>query len=515
LHGDLAVVGCWWELALFLVSSTTMVFLSDFVDKKIPGGFTLVSGGYMQIKFGTDGWRGVIARDFTFDNLALVAQATMDYLKQNNLESKGLVIGYDRRFLSCDFARRVAEIAVGNGIRVFLSDGYAPTPAISWAVREFCAGAGVMITASHNPPEYNGFKIKEAFGGSALPSTTRKVEEIVALNMASGRRIEECCYEDALRNGMIELFDPCVGYFRQIRSFVDLDLIARSGIKAVVDPMFGAGSGFIPRLLPEIDEIHNTENPAFGGQPPEPIGRHLGELSSLVASGKYRVGLALDGDADRIGAVDENGVFFSSHCIFTVILRHLVEHKKMLGGVVKTVSTTRMVDLLAGKYGLQLFETPIGFKHICELMLTEDILMGGEESGGLGVKGHIPERDGILLGLLLLEAMAVSGKGLRQLLNETMDEIGHFYYRRIDRRIEVDVKEVLVENLKSCPPEKIDDRRVSATNFSDGFKFIFENGDWLLIRPSGTEPVLRLYSEAVSPDRVERLLRAAETLAGI
>ncbi|NVN93282.1 MAG: phosphoglucomutase/phosphomannomutase family protein [Desulfuromonadales bacterium] len=469
----------------------------------------------MQIKFGTDGWRGVIARDFTFDNLSMVAQATMDYLIQNNLGSKGLVIGYDRRFLSRDFARRVAEIAAGNGIRVLLSDGFAPTPAISWAVREAGAGAGVMITASHNPPEYNGFKIKEAFGGSALPATTRVVEEIVASNQASGRRIEECAFDVALSKGMIEMFDPSVGYFRQIRSFVDLDLIATSGIAAVVDPMFGAGCGVIPRLLPEIDEIHAMENPSFGGQSPEPIGEHLTELSELVASGRYRVGLALDGDADRIGAVDENGDFFSSHCIFTVILRHLIEHKKMLGGVVKTVSTTRMVDLLADKFGLRLFETPIGFKHICELMLTEDILMGGEESGGLGVKGHIPERDGILLALLLLEAMAVSGKGLRQLLNETMDVIGHFYYRRIDRRIEADAKELLVERLKTCPPEKIDDRKVKTCNFSDGFKFIFENGDWLLIRPSGTEPVLRLYSEAVSPDRVDQLLRAAEILAGI
>jgi len=314
---------------------------------------------------------------------------------------------------------------------------------------------------------------------------------------------------------MIELFDPSIGYFKQIRSFVDLDLIAASGIAAVVDPMYGAGSGCIPCLLPGIDEIHNIENPSFGGQPPEPIGEHLKELSALVASGKYRVGLALDGDADRIGAVDENGDFFSSHCIFTVILRHLIEYKKMLGGVVKTVSTTRMVDLLVGKFGLQLFETPIGFKHICELMLAEDILMGGEESGGLGVKGHIPERDGILLALLLLEAMAVSGKGLRQMLNETMDEIGHFFYRRIDRRIDAAAKEQLVQRLKSQPPETIDDRQVVASNFSDGFKFIFEHGDWLLIRPSGTEPVLRLYSEAGSSDQVDRLLREAELLAGI
>jgi len=467
----------------------------------------------MQIKFGTDGWRGVIARDFTFENLSLVAQATMDYLNREGLGNKGLVIGYDRRFLSRDFARRVAEIAAGNGIHVRLTEDYAPTPAVSWAVRETGAGAGVMITASHNPPEYNGFKLKESFGGSALPETTRILEEIVVYNQGNDRRVISVPYDEALKKGTIELFDPCEGYFHQISRYVDLDLITKAGISAVVDPMYGAGTGFIPRLLPGVNEIHNTENPAFGGQAPEPIGQNLQELTALLKSGKYRVGLALDGDADRIGAVDENGDFFSSHCIFTVILRHLIEHKKLTGAVVKTVSTTRMVDLLAEKFGLELFETPIGFKHICELMLERDILMGGEESGGLGVKGHIPERDGILLGLLLLEAVAVSGKGLRRLLDETMDDIGHFYYQRIDRRIDNATKEQLVAKLRSHPPTSIDGQRVASTNFSDGFKFIFESGDWLLIRPSGTEPVLRLYSEAGSQDQVERFLRQAALIA--
>ena len=468
----------------------------------------------MRIKFGTDGWRGVIARDFTFDNLALVSQATMDYLKNNGLADKGVVIGYDRRFLSREFARRVAEIAAGNGIRVLLSDNYAPTPAISWAVRERGAGAGVMITASHNPPEYNGFKIKEAFGGSARPSTTRAIEDVVAENQANGRAIEECPFGKAVADGLVELFEPLTKYCEQIRRYVDLELIARSGVTAVVDPMFGAGSGIISRLLPGIVEIHGEENPAFGGRPPEPIGEHLAELGRLVAEGTCRVGLAMDGDADRIGAVDEDGNFFSSHCIFTVILRHLIEYKKLTGGVVKTVSTTRMVDLLAANYGLRLFETPIGFKHICEMMLKEDVLMGGEESGGLGVKGHIPERDGILLGLLLLEAMAVNGKGLRRMLNETMDEIGHFYYRRIDWKIETGAKERLIERLMSRAPAEIAGRTVTATNFSDGFKFLFGNGDWLLIRPSGTEPVLRLYSEADSPEGVDALLAAATEIAG-
>ena len=421
----------------------------------------------MQIKFGTDGWRGVIARDFTFDNLAIVAQATMDYMHQEGLADKGLVVGYDRRFLSREFAGRVVEIAAGNGIKSWLSDNYAPTPAVSWAVHELQAGAGVMITASHNPPHYNGFKVKEFFGGSARPATTCALEGVVARNIQNGRALKEVPLAEALASGKAELVDMRAAYLRQLSGYVDLELIKKKGIQVVVDPMYGAGTGLIQELLPGTREIHTDENPGFGGIPPEPTEDHLAELSGLVRSG-YRVGLALDGDADRIGAVDETGEFFSSHCIFTVLLRHLYENKGLRGGVVKTVSTTRMVDLLCKKFGLPLLETPIGFKHICELMLEQDILMGGEESGGLGVKGHIPERDGILMGLLLLEAMAMSGKGLRQLLDETMDEIGRFNYRRIDLTIEDSVKERLIAELRQNQIAAIATRPVTETNSGMG-----------------------------------------------
>lgn len=467
------------------------------------------------IKFGTDGWRGVIAREFTFENVAIVAQATMDYMALEGLADKALVIGYDRRFLSREFAERSAEIAVGNGIKVFLTEDYAPTPAVSWAVRSRSAGMGIMITASHNPPVYNGFKVKESFGGSARPSTTIKIEEQVAANISDGREILSTPFAEGVQRGMIVQFDASKEYYAQLEKYVDMDLIRKSNIPFVVDPMFGAGSGAFPRLLPACTEIHGDCNPAFGGQAPEPIMEHLLELSEAVKSGAFRAGLALDGDADRIGAVDENGDFFSSHMIFTVLLRHLYERKGVRGGVVKTVSTTQMINLLADKYGLKLFETPIGFKHICELMLDNDILMGGEESGGLGVKGHIPERDGILMGLLLLEAMAMSGKGLKELLDETMDEIGHFYYRRIDLQIEQQAKEKLIARLKSGGLKEIAGATVETTNFSDGFKFIFSGGSWLLIRPSGTEPVLRLYSEAGSLEAVEKFLAAGRDLAGV
>jgi phosphomannomutase len=466
-------------------------------------------GAKLQIQFGTDGWRGVIADTFTFENLSLVAQATMDYMHKEGLADRGLVIGYDRRFLSREFAEKVACVAAGNGIRVWFSRDFSPTPAVSWAVHEKGAGAGVMITASHNPPRYNGFKVKEFFGGSARPATTKVLERMVAENLASSRPVVAVTLAQALDSGLLSVFDASAPYLAQLGRFVDLELIRKSGIKAVVDPMFGAGCGFLPHLLPGTAEIHGTENPSFGGHPPEPIAEHLRELSGLVTSGDYQVGLALDGDADRIGAIDERGEFFSSHRIFTVLLRHLYERKGVRGGVVKTVSTTRMVDLLAKKYGLQLFETAIGFKHICELMLEHDILMGGEESGGLGVKGHIPERDGILMALLLLEAMAMSGKGLRALLEETMDEIGHFHYTRIDLLIELGVKKRLVQRLAAGGIDTIAGFDVVEHNYRDGFKYIFEDGSWLLIRPSGTEPVLRLYSEANDPAKVAALLKAA------
>ncbi|CAH2032658.1 phosphoglucomutase/phosphomannomutase family protein [Trichlorobacter ammonificans] len=468
----------------------------------------------MQIKFGTDGWRGVIARDFTFDNLSLVAQATMDWLHRAGLADKGLVVGYDRRFLSPEFARRVAEIAAGNDIRVLLTESYAPTPAVSWAVKEQGSGAGIMMTASHNPPIYNGFKVKEQYGGSARPTTTALLEQIVAYNREHGRPVHAIPFERAVREERVALFDATTGYLRQLARCVDLEKIRAAAIPAVVDPMYGAGSGFLARLL-TIDEIHGDENPGFGGQPPEPIGEHLEELSRLVASGRYRVGLALDGDADRIGAVDERGAFFSSHAIFTLLLKHLVERKGLSGGVVKTVSSTRMIDLLAERYGLPLYETPIGFKHICELMLERPILMGGEESGGLGVTGHIPERDGILMGLLLLETVAVTGQGLGEQLGAVMADIGQFRYRRIDLTIEQEAKARLLERLRSEPPTHFAGRSVTGTNFSDGFKFLFDNGDWLLIRPSGTEPVLRLYSEAGDEAMVEQLLRAARQVANV
>ncbi|NJD91933.1 MAG: phosphoglucomutase/phosphomannomutase family protein, partial [Geobacter sp.] len=304
------------------------------------------------MKFGTDGWRGVIAREFTFENVAIVAQATIDWLVSQGLSAKGVVIGYDKRFLSREFAERTAEIAAGNGIDVWLTDGFAPTPAVSWGVHSKQAGCGVMITASHNPPVYNGFKVKEGFGGSARPATTKQIEEQVAANIAAKREIRSIPFSEALSSGRIRLFDANNEYHAQLKRYVDIDLIRKAAIPVTVDPMYGAGSGAFPLLVPGCHEIHGDSNPGFGGQAPEPIAEHLLELSAAIKTGNYRVGLALDGDADRIGAVDENGDFFSSHMIYTVIMRHLFERKGLRGGVVKTVSTTQMINRLAEKFGL-------------------------------------------------------------------------------------------------------------------------------------------------------------------
>lgn len=469
----------------------------------------------MQIRFGTEGWRGIIAREFTFDNVSLVAQGVMDYLTRQGLAGRGLVIGYDRRFLSREFAERVAEVAAGNGIPVLMADSVVPTPAVSWGVHEQGAGGGVMITASHNPPHYNGLKFKEQFGGPASPAATRLLEEIVADNIRVNRPVLSLPLAAAVAAGSVRYHPVRDDYCRQLARYVDLELIRSAGIAAVADPMYGSGSGILSELVPGLAEINTEENPGFHGRSPEPSGENLGELSALVRSGRYRVGLALDGDADRIGAVDETGEFFSPHSIFTLLLRHLVTYRGMSGGVVKAVSTSRLVDLLCGKFGLPLFETPIGFKHICELMRERDILMGGEEAGGLGVKGHLPERDGILMALLLLEVMAVNGKGLRQLLDETMAELGRFSYRRIDLPLTPEAGEELIARLRIASPTVIASLPVQDTNFMDGFKFIFPDGSWLLIRPSGTEPVLRIYSEAGDPATVETLLVAGRELAGL
>jgi phosphomannomutase len=459
-----------------------------------------------EIKFGTDGWRHIISDGFTFDNVRWVAQAVAQEFLARGREGQLLVIGYDTRFLSHRYAELVAEVLAGNGFQVLLSREAAPTPAISWAIREKGAVGGVMITASHNPPEYNGFKLKGPYGGSALPELTEAVEK----QLPWAREIRSLPLSRALADGRVKLFDPKPGYFGQIRRLVDLGVFARKDFTVVVDPMHGAARGYLKEFLGatplKVVEIRSEYNPGFGGVNPEPIEKNLEVLRRAVREGGAALGLATDGDADRVGAVDEQGYFVDSHRIFALLLRHLARVRGWDGAIVKTFSTTQMIDRLSQQLGKKLFITPIGFKHICRLMLEEDILIGGEESGGIGIKYHLPERDGILSGLLLLEIMALAGEPLSRLVSGLLEEVGPHYYRRLD--VEISDPSGIMKRLAENPPQLINGLKVERQDGLDGQKFFLEDGSWILFRASGTEPLVRVYAEAGSPAAVEKLLQS-------
>jgi len=471
----------------------------------------------MPVRFGTDGWRAVISEDFTFANLRQVAQAIADYLRERE-EQPTAVVGFDTRFLSDRYAIEVARVLAANGILVHLTIADTPTPALAFSISHLKASAGVMITASHNPPRYNGVKLKGPFGEPAAPHHCRRVEELLQANLAEGKPPRLLDYREALEKGLIRRFDPAPAYRQRLASLVDLRLIARSGLRVVVDPMYGAGRNYLRDILQEVGlevrEIRGEMNPGFGGIHPEPIERYLGALRKAVLEEGADLGLATDGDADRIGAMDAKGRFVDPHRIFALALRHLVERRGLRGKVVKSISTTRMIDLLTARYGLPLLETPVGFNHIAEHILRGEALIGGEESGGIGIRGHIPDGDGILMGLLLLEIMAAEDKPLAALVEEMAAELGPFHYARRDLRLAERLpKAEVTRHLMATIPSHIAGLRVTGTSDSDGVKYILEDGSWLLIRPSGTEPLLRVYAEARSPHEVEGLLGFGESLA--
>jgi alpha-D-glucose phosphate-specific phosphoglucomutase len=475
----------------------------------------------MDISFGTDGWRGIIADDFTFDNVRIVAQAISDYLKNSDSrltthDSPLLIVGYDTRFLSDRFAREAACVAAANGIKILLTDSFAPTPAVSYAVVVNNADGAIMITASHNPPRYNGMKFKAPYGGSATPAITGKIEQSLESNFEAGKKPSGVDFDQALKNGSIRLFDPKAPYLKRIEHLLDLKTIREGNVSVVVDPMYGAGQGYLSAILGDngchVKEIHNTQDPCFGGLNPEPIGAHIRGLREAVLSEKASIGLALDGDADRVGAIDDKGGFVSSHKIFALLLRYLVNVKGWRGTVVKTVSTTSLIDLLAGELGLELFETPIGFKYICQHMLDGDVLIGGEESGGIGIKGHIPERDGMLIGSLLVEMTAYHKKTLSGLLKELHDEKGAFCYDRIDLETGRNINEELKSYMERPALDIPGPAGVRELKTTDGFKFCFKDGSWLMIRASGTEAVVRIYAEAATMDEVKRLLNEGKSI---
>jgi len=464
-----------------------------------------------EIKFGTDGWRGVIADDYTFENVRRVAGAIAGYVLKHEDAGRGVMIGYDTRFGSPRFARLVAEVIANAGIPVKLANDYTPTPAVSLAVKQQSAAGGVMVTSSHNPWNWNGVKFKGKFGGSATPAIMAKVEEELhagAMPTAKPAPIEEVDFKQAHIDAMCK--------------FADLELIARAKVKFAIDSMYGSGRGVMTRIFTErgIEHvaIRQEVNPLFPGINPEPIEPHIEELRKTVAREKCHAGLATDGDADRIGAVAEDGSFVDSHKCFAVLLHWLLERKKWSGDVVRAFNTTGMVDRIAAKHGRKLHECPIGFKYIADLMMDHEIVIGGEESGGIGYSRYLPERDGILNSLLLANVMAEEGKPLGELVADLQREFGPHYYGRRDLHIPENVKQAAIQRARADGTSTLGRFKVLKKENMDGVKFFLDAPDhkqgavpWILFRASGTEPLLRLYSEAATPDLITEILEQGKT----
>jgi phosphomannomutase len=409
-------------------------------------------------------------------------------------------------------------VLAANGFSVMLTQADAPTPAVSFAVKNLNAMAGVMITASHNAPRYNGVKLKSSYGGSSLPEQCRRVEVYINDNEERARGPNLMDFDKARQMGLIQKFNPLPAYFDHLRTLISTDIIAENPQRFVVDSMFGSGRGVIKSFLQgsgcEIAEVRGEMNPGFGGVHPEPIGQNLGVLAGAIGAGRGNFGLATDGDADRIGAMDEHGNFVDPHKIMALALKYLVEKRSWSGAVVRTVSTTRMIDRLAARYGLKVYETPVGFNHIADYMMSEDVLIGGEESGGISFKGHIPEGDGPIMGLLLVEIVSASHKSLRVLVEDLLNDVGPAFYERADLRLSHPVaKAEMTSFLTEKAPAEIGGQKIIDISNRDGVKYITSDDSWLLIRPSGTEPVLRVYAEGRNQQMVKDLLGYGKQVA--
>ncbi len=467
------------------------------------------------LKAGTDGWRGVISRDLNFDTFRLIAKAYACYLRKKGVSGRGVAVGFDRRFLSSHYAREASLILSAEGVPVWLGKRFLPTPALSLYVKKKGLSGGLMITASHNPPEYNGIKIKEGFGGPALPATVKEVEGII---MELVKVDHSVTTENIVDRGIIE-FEPEDFYIDEILKLIDTGVMKRSKMKVILDPMHGCGASYFFKILKRIGwrarEIRGEENPSFGGISPEPLEKNLAGLREKVVRMGFDLGIAFDGDGDRVAAVDSSGAFITPHYIQALLLRHLIENKGLKGIVVKTFSTTVMMEIMGRHYGLRVVETPIGFKYISELMLHEDVLIGGEESGGIGIKGYIPERDGLFSAMLLLEALCCMGKGLKEAVNDIKREMGEFFYERWDIPFYPHDPNEIMERVKRDERGMLAGRRVKEKRVFDGIKYIFEDDSWLLLRVSGTEPVLRIYAEARDKILTHQLLHEGREIAGV
>ena len=467
------------------------------------------------VQFGTDGWRALIAETFTFENVRACAQAIADHFAETYGKAKPVIVGYDTRFLSDDFALTVARVMAGNGFQVQLADRPAPTPAISWRIIEAGACGGVVVTSSHNPYRWNGIKVKPHYGGSASPEIVADIERRVPAILANSASVLMA----PPTSDSIARFDPVPGYLQKMASQVDVARIKAAGLRVAIDPMYGAGAGFFQQLLAggktTVTEIHSERNPLFPGiRAPEPIESNLGEFMRLMATGGYDIGIANDGDADRVGLVDEEGTYVDQLRTYALLVNYLLGERKLRGAVVKSVTTTDMTRLLAEHYGVPFFETPVGFKHIGPLMMREDALIGGEESGGYGFRGHLPERDGILAGLYLLDYVAATGKKPSDLLKEVFAITGPHFYQRLDFDLEPGSNARIKATLDAAAPSEIAGRPIISSDRVDGWRFFINDG-WLLLRLSGTEPLLRIYTEVRDESLVQPVLEAGKAIAGV
>jgi phosphomannomutase len=467
----------------------------------------------MNIKFGTDGWRAVIAEDFTFANVARVAQAAADYWKSEVRKPKSevfgyelkVIIGFDRRFFSDRFARTAAEIFAGNDFQVVLTPEPTPTPSVSFAVKEQRAVGGVMITASHNPPIFNGFKLKSFYGGSSDPATCQAVESFVGRNP-----VQSVKFDEAMRTGQIYIRDVRPAHFAALKKLVDFKLITKSKLRFAHDALFGVGAGCFEQLLAGTTcqaTILNAEHDVlFGGINPEPIDKNYARSQKFLRQHPHDICLVTDGDADRVGGMNGRGKVITTHQIICLLLHHLVVNRKGRGRVVKALTTTSMVDKMCAAFGLPLLETGVGFKYICAEMLKGDVLLGAEESGGIGFPGHIPERDGLAAGLMLLELLATERISVDRILAKLERRFGPHRYGRIDTHFPLEKRGSLMQFLKENPPKKLLHSPLAGMKTFDGVKFVAEDSSWLMLRGSGTEPILRIYAEAKSDAEVRKLL---------
>ena len=470
------------------------------------------------IKFGTDGWRGIIADDFTFANVRACAQGVADYLKQAGLAQRGVIIGYDTRFASEGFAAAAAEVVAGNGIKVYLCPRPTPTPVVSYGVVAKQTGGAIIITASHNPAAWNGFKYKNEYGSSAPDEVTAQIERLIARSVKAGG-VKVPPLDAALARGQVEYLDLEPVYFEQVARLVDLEGLRQANLKVVYDAMYGAGAGYLNKLLAggttRLIEINGERNPLFPGIRPEPIAANLTQLAQTVRAEGAVVGLATDGDADRMGIIDETGAFLTQLQVFALLCLYLLEVRGERGAIVKTITTTSMTYRLGEMFAVPVFETPVGFKYVAPKMLAEDALIGGEESGGYGFRGHVLERDGIVANLYFLDLMVKTGKTPAELINYLYSKVGPHYYQRVDVSFPAGERQAIIDRIQRSQPQGIDGVKVARLDTTDGFRFILADNSWLLIRFSGTEPIIRIYAETDSPARAERLLGVGRELAGL